>query len=69
VATILQPNQWQKQNKNSKSQTSFKVSQNLSSKKTLEILKTNNTNNAVIKFTVPTFARVNLDKINHKQKP
>jgi len=42
------------------------VSQNLSSKKTLEILKTNNTNNTMIKFTVPTFARVNLEKINHK---
>ena len=71
VTTIAQPNtsqqKWGKSNQNSKSQTSFRVSQNFSSKKTFEMLQLNQTNNnAQLKFTVPTFARVNLDKINHK---
>lgn len=70
VATIPSSQNWNKQNQNSKSQSSFKISQNLSSKKTLEMLQLNSTNNnTLLKFTVPTFARVNLDKINTHAKP
>jgi hypothetical protein len=57
----------QKQNKNSKSQKSFKLTQNLSSKKTLDPVQPATTSQ-VQKFTVPTFARVNIEKINLKQK-
>ena len=43
------------------------MSQNLSSKQTIEIPQPNKT--GLIKFAVPTFARVNIDKINKRNKP